>query len=175
MALRLTTILNRREFSRLCAAAGASVMASKASALDPAPGGAPGDAKRTVKLRDGRLAPATRRWGALPARMVARRPRWRWRGQCEAAAPFRFPNPAHWPTSRRMRQHCRSPSPRRTSKRSTLRFHRLAAERSHTIQFRITPLIRVGFADKNDDNRRIDRDWYSVVRPSKTMLPIQEN
>jgi len=58
MALRLTTILNRREFSRLCAAAGASVMASKASALDPAPGGAPGDAKRTVKLRDGRLAPA---------------------------------------------------------------------------------------------------------------------
>src|SRR6516165_8955290 len=33
-------------------------MASTASALDPAPGGAPGDAKRTVKLRDGRLAPA---------------------------------------------------------------------------------------------------------------------
>src|SRR5215469_18101140 len=39
----------------------------------------------------------------------------------------------------------------------------------------LAPLIRVGFADKNDDNRRIDRDWYSVVRPSKTMLPIQEN
>src|SRR5262249_47405135 len=57
MTLRLTTILNRREFSGLCAAAGASVMASKASALDPAPGGAPGDAKRTVTLRDGLLAP----------------------------------------------------------------------------------------------------------------------
>jgi hypothetical protein len=27
----------------------------------------------------------------------------------------------------------------------------------------------------NEDNRRVNKGWYSVPRPSKTMLPIEKN
>ena len=47
-----TIALNRREFSGLCVAAGASMMTSQACALDSASG------ERAVKLRDGRVVPA---------------------------------------------------------------------------------------------------------------------
>jgi diketogulonate reductase-like aldo/keto reductase len=52
-----TTILNRREFSGLCVAAGVGAMSSEASAVD-SKGAAPSQAGRTVKFRDGTIVPA---------------------------------------------------------------------------------------------------------------------
>ena len=52
------TMLNRREFSRLCAALGSFVTSSGAFALDAATGAASTGAGRTVKFRDGTIVPA---------------------------------------------------------------------------------------------------------------------
>jgi diketogulonate reductase-like aldo/keto reductase len=55
--MKRTTVLNRREFSRFCAIAGACVMTADASAFGQSSNAAPGGARR-VKLRDGRSVPA---------------------------------------------------------------------------------------------------------------------
>src|SRR6266481_1922182 len=53
-----TRLLNRREFSGLCAALGSFVTSSGAFALDAATGAASTGAGRTVKFRDGTIVPA---------------------------------------------------------------------------------------------------------------------
>ena len=49
----ILTLLNRREFTRLCVALGSLVRSSNTLALD-----APADGGRTVKFRDGTIVPA---------------------------------------------------------------------------------------------------------------------
>src|ERR1700730_5048878 len=53
-----TKLLNRREFNGLCAALGSFVTSSGASAIDAATGVPSNGAGRTVKFRDGTVAPA---------------------------------------------------------------------------------------------------------------------
>jgi diketogulonate reductase-like aldo/keto reductase len=55
--MKRITVLNRREFNRICATAGASAMTAGSSAFGQSSSAAPGVA-RTVKLRGGGTAPA---------------------------------------------------------------------------------------------------------------------
>src|SRR5215469_4346883 len=51
-------LLNRREFNGLCVALGSCLVASNASAVEPASGAASGGASRTVKFPTGAVVPA---------------------------------------------------------------------------------------------------------------------